>query len=197
MTRRPRAAANAAATVATSFPVAVVATPFAPRCRRPARLVVTEDRRRLTNAVTHLLLVLLLLVTVVLAIVGFFVGLFLAAILIQRIVRRHLLHLHKKQLVREFRVQDLSHYKTNDDIIMLDDDNEATGLASSSIYQAPPLLPPHYSPPKLHPKDEAHLRKLGLLTEYNIKDIFGAVDVSHKKKMCVALAKPRGFVRRP
>jgi hypothetical protein len=102
-------------------------------------------------------------VAVVLAVVGFFVGLFLAVVWIQRIVRWHIFHLHKKQLVREFRVQDLSHYKNDDDIIMLDE--EAAAFTSSSIHQAPPLLPPPPPHQELHPEDEAHLRKLGLLTD--------------------------------
>ena len=90
---------------------------------------------------------ILLVVVVVMAVVGFFVGLFLATLLVQRVIQNHLFLLQKKQLVEEFRVKDLSGYNLDPE-------------APSSIYQAPPLMPP-----KIHPDDEAHLKKLGLLTD--------------------------------
>jgi hypothetical protein len=83
------------------------------------------------------------------AVIGFFVGLFLATVLVQRVIQRHLFRLQKKELVKEFKVRDLSGFDILDDV-----------PSSMTIYEAPPLLPP-----KLNPGDEARLRDLGLLTD--------------------------------
>lgn len=58
----------------------------------------------------HVLLVLLLIIAIILAVIGFVVGIFITIFLCQRIVQRHIYTLHKRKLVWEFQVADLSRY---------------------------------------------------------------------------------------
>ena len=95
------------------------------------------------------------------AIIGFFVGLFVSVVIAQRIMQRHLFRLQKRQLVEEFQVVDLS----------------SSGFGSSSTFvQGPSVEELHdeergnavalhalTKPSALHPDDELHLRKLGLV----------------------------------
>jgi hypothetical protein len=94
-----------------------------------------------------LLIVVLVVVVVVFAAVGFFVLLVLAVILFQRIIQRRYYRMHKKRLIKKFRVLDLSSYhyeqptvSSNDGTIVLPNqpplqDFDVTSLRRFGLYQ--------------------------------------------------------------
>jgi len=117
----------------------------------------------------HILLMILLVVAIVLAIIGFFVGVVVIVVAIQRIVRRHVYLLQKRQLVKEFQVMDLQDYDLDQPIstapVREDEDEshdeEGLGIASSSTTDGTKHPPP--SAPVVPMKDFEYLKNLGLM----------------------------------
>lgn len=112
----------------------------------------------------HIMLVMLLIFLVVMAVIGFFVGLFLAVVIGQKIVQRHMFRLQKRQLVHEFRVVDLSSPSSAANLVegptaqeLHQEDEESNGGGGMEM----PLRKTACA--SLHPDDELHLRKLGLM----------------------------------
>jgi hypothetical protein len=97
----------------------------------------------------HVMLVILAVVAVVMAVIGFVVGIVIAVVACQRVIQRHIYLLHKRQLVKEFTVMNLSGYNMDD-------------LTSLPPTTAPLGIPPPSAPP-MHQADEIYLQKLDLL----------------------------------
>jgi hypothetical protein len=93
--------------------------------------------------------VILLVVAIIMAAIGFVFGVIIAVIGFQRIVRRHVFLLHRRQLVEEFEVLDLSGY---------DLDKTFEGGENVDVGVHPPP-----SAPQLREDDESYLKLLGLM----------------------------------
>jgi hypothetical protein len=111
----------------------------------------------------HVLLVIFVVVAVVMAVIGFVVGIVIAVVACQRVIQRHIYLLHKRQLVKEFTVMDLSGYNLDDlSSLPATTAGNASGVASHPPPSAPLEIPPPSAPP-MHQDDEIYLQKLGLL----------------------------------
>jgi hypothetical protein len=88
---------------------------------------------------------------IVMAVIGFVVGIIIAVLLCQRVIQTHIYLLHKRQLVKEFTVMDLSAYD-------LDEPLTDSGLTPFAFHHPVPSAPP------MHQDDEIYLQKLGLMS---------------------------------
>jgi hypothetical protein len=96
-------------------------------------------------------LIILIVVAIIMAIIGFVVGIIITVLLCQRVIQTHIYLLHKRQLVKEFTVMDLSSYD-------LDEPLADSGQTPSTVYHPAPSAPP------MCPDDEIYLQKLGLVS---------------------------------
>eukprot|EP00977_Amphora_coffeiformis_P024548 scaffold16171_cov161-Amphora_coffeaeformis.AAC.3 len=112
----------------------------------------------------HILIILVLVFLVVMAVIGFLVGLFLGVVVGQRILQRHMFRLQKRQLVKEFRVVDLSSSSVVRDASSFVDGPTAAELRDDEENGDGRSMQMHsVNKACLHPDDVSHLRKLGLL----------------------------------
>jgi hypothetical protein len=108
-------------------------------------------------------LCILLVLGIVMAVIGFVVGMILTVVAFQRIVQRHVYLVHKRQLVQEFQVMDLSGYdlerpSTETTTTTKEEEEEIPAViaATAAIPSAPPLAE----------ADTSYLRKLGLMEQH-------------------------------
>jgi hypothetical protein len=104
------------------------------------------------------------------SVIGFFVGMILIVVACQRIVQRHVYLIHKRQLVQEFQVMDLSGYAdleeqpsptktTTTTTTTTTNKEEEEEIVVVAAYTAIPLAPP------LAEADTSYLRKMGLMEQ--------------------------------
>jgi hypothetical protein len=93
------------------------------------------------------------------AVIGFFVGILLTVVACQRIVQSHVYLVHKRQLVQEFQVMDLSGYDLEQPSTKTttreEEEEIPVVIADTAIPPAPPLAE----------ADTSYLRKLGLMEQ--------------------------------
>lgn len=108
----------------------------------------------------HVLVIILLVLAVIMAVIGFFVGLIITVVVCQRVIQRHIYLLHKRQLVQEFQVMDLTGFDLERP------ETPAPSAPPSAYDEEEPPGPEIYvapSAPTLRETDASYLKKLGLM----------------------------------